>query len=72
MFAPRIIERISKLKDAYDPRIIDALYNWPLPVCLCEKKLFEKMVTDIITDHFDKDYYENELHKRLRLYVKKL
>lgn len=53
--APGIITQIAELKDEYDDGIIDWLYEHKLPIQICSKQLFRKIVLSILDGTFDRE-----------------
>lgn len=63
MLAPGIITRIAELKDEYNDDIIDWLYEHKLPIQVCSKQLFRKIVHSIFEGTFDEDAVNEQLKR---------
>ena len=63
MFAPGIITRIAELRDEYDDSIIDWLYEHKLPIQVCSKQLFRKIVHSIFDGTFDEEAANEQLKR---------
>lgn len=61
-FAPGIINAIAEHKAVFTEEMIDKLYQWKIPK-RCNKKLFTKIIHDIMNNNFDETQAMNELQK---------
>lgn len=62
MLAPAIIHLLEKFKDIYDSEMIDILYMWKLPIQICDKELFQKIIESAVEGTYD----ENQANKKLK------
>lgn len=67
MLAPGILQPIAEYRDIYSDAYIDKIYEQKLPIQICSKELFVKIVHSILDDTFDEVKVEEELR---RLYNK--
>ncbi len=72
MLAPGIINPISDYKDVYTDEIIERLYEQKLPVQICDKKLFRKIVHSVLDGTYDESSIESELKSEYNKFVKQL
>lgn len=72
MLAPGIINPISEYKDVYTDEIIERLYEQKLPVQICDKKLFQKIVHSVLTGTYDEALIEAELKSAYNKFIKQL
>lgn len=70
LIAPGLIADIDKLKKWYKSEMIDKIYEWKLPIQICDKTLFKDMIEAVINERFDLIYYKNELYKCAQTYIK--
>lgn len=61
MLAPGVINLLKNYADYYNESYIDDLYNWKLPIQICNKQLFLSMIHDGLNGNFNFDYYELKL-----------
>lgn len=69
LIAPGLISDLGKLKKWYKLEMIDKIYEWKLPIQICNKMLFKDMVESVINGTFDIVYYKNELYKSAKKYI---
>lgn len=67
-----VADQIRKHKDAYDVSIIDKLYNWKLPVMICEKELFIEIIQSIMDGTYNIQYYNAQLQVRYDRFIDSL
>lgn len=72
MLAPGIISRIAELKYEYDDSIIDWLYDHKLPIQVCSKQLFRKIVLSIFDGTFDEEAVNEQLQRAYAKAIKSL
>ena len=72
MLAPGIINPIADYKDVYNDSIIDRLYEWELPVQICNKDLFVNLVHSVMNGSYDEEKFEAQLKDAYARFVKKL
>lgn len=72
MIAPGIINPISEYKDVYTDEIIERLYEQKLPVQICDKKLFTKIVHSVLDGTYDETSIEAELKSAYDKFVRAL
>lgn len=63
MLAPGIIYPIAEFVDVYDEAVVDKIYEQKLPVQLCDKVLFKKIINAIMDDTYNEEKTEKELKK---------
>lgn len=61
MLAPGIINSLHEFYDVYTDAMVDRLYEWKLPVQICEKKMFLNMIHSIFNKSFDADLFLKNL-----------
>ena len=62
MLAPGIVYPVAEYADVFDRSIVDKLYEWKLPVQICDKNFF----LDIINSLFDGTYDEQDVEEKLK------
>lgn len=62
MLAPGIISEIEQYKDLFDDSIVERLYDWKLPIQVCDKDLFLEIVHLIM----DGDFKLKDAEEKLR------
>ena len=67
-----VADKIRQHKDAYDVSIIDKLYNWKLPVMICEKELFIEIIQSIMDGTYNVQYYNAQLQVRYDRFIDSL
>lgn len=72
MLAPGIINPISEYKDVYTDEMIERLYEQKLPVQICEKKLFLKIVHSVLDGTYDESLIEDEIKTAYNKFVNQL
>lgn len=72
MLAPGIINPISEYKDVYTEEMIERLYEQKLPVQICDKRLFQKVVHSVLAGTYDEILIEAELKSAYNKFVKQL
>lgn len=63
MLAPGIIYPIAEFVDVYHEAVVDKIYEQKLPVQLCDKVLFKKIINAIMDDTYNEEKTEKELKK---------
>lgn len=63
MLAPGIIYPIAEFFDVYDEAVVDRIYEQKLPVQLCDKVLFKKIINTIMDDTYNEEKTEKELKR---------
>ena len=61
MIAPGLINAIPKYIDVYDDEMIEKIYQWQLPIQVCEKKLFYDIIHSVVQGTYDGEKTENKL-----------
>ena len=72
MIAPGIIEPIAEYRDVYSDEMVDKLFAWKLPVQVCSKKTFLKLVHAALEGNFDTTEVTKELKNEYNAFVKRL
>lgn len=72
MIAPGIINPIADYAEYYSDSIIDKLYSWKLPVQICSKGLFLKIVHSALDGNFNFDSTTSELKAAYNQFVNQL
>lgn len=67
--APGILTPFSNYADLYSDALVDKLYSWKLPVQICPKSLFLRMVHDAVAGSIDTEKYNKELELSYRKFV---
>ncbi len=62
ILAPRLIKDITSFADIYDDSFVDRVYEWDLPIQICNKKQFLSFVHSV----FDGSYVEEEFEQKLK------
>ncbi len=57
MLAPALINAIPKYKDVYSDEVVDRIFEWKLPIQVCEKKLFLQLIHSSLDGTFDEDRF---------------
>lgn len=70
MIAPGIIRPIEKYKDVYEDGMIDRIYEFTLPFCCCDKKLFRSIVHSILDGSYDEEAVDKKLKAKYRKSLK--
>lgn len=70
--APGIIDPISDYAEFYSDSIVDKLYSWKLPVQICSKELFLKIVHSASDGDFNFDSITRELKVAYNQFVNQL
>lgn len=71
-FAPFVICPIVELKDVFDIKYIDRIYEHRLPFNICNKELFIEIVESLIYGTFDEVYYTKRLEEQCKKLVASL
>lgn len=72
MIAPGIIEPIAEYRDVYSDEMVDKLFGWKLPVQVCSKKTFLKLVHTALEGNFDTTEVTKDLKSEYNAFVKRL
>lgn len=72
MLAPGIINPIADYAEYYSDSIIDKLYSWKIPVQICSKGLFLKIVHSALDGNFNFDSTTSELKAAYNQFVNQL
>lgn len=72
MIAPGLIKSVYEYKDVYSDDIIDRLYEHKLPVQICDKFLFLKIVQAIFNDTYTEEWATQQLKVAYKKFVKSL
>ena len=72
MIAPGIINPIADYAEYYSDSIIDKLYSWKLPVQICSKGLFLKIVHSALEGSTNFDSITSELKVAYKQFVNQL
>lgn len=71
-FTPFVICPIVELKDVFDIKYIDRIYEHRLPFNICNKELFIEIVESLIYGTFDEVYYTKRLEEQCKKLVASL
>lgn len=63
------LELLKKFKELYDRKLIDQLYEEPLPVQICEKELFCEIIEASMEGRLDREAVAEKLRERYDRYV---
>lgn len=63
MIAPGLVADISSYADVYEDAIVDRIYEWKLPLNICEKELFLDMVHSCLNEAFDEKKFMSKLKR---------
>ncbi|MBQ7525580.1 MAG: hypothetical protein IJT09_04030 [Abditibacteriota bacterium] len=66
-FFPGTMDPVKDLREYFEDSMIDEVYEYKLPLCVCDKKLFTSIVKSALDDTFD---YDKTLRKLKRAYNK--
>ena len=72
MLAPGIIYPLEKFKDIYDSEMIDVLYMWKLPIQICDKELFQKIIESAVSGTYDEEQATKKLRAAYNKFVDQL
>lgn len=72
MLAPGIIKTIADYKDVFSDIMIDHLYEWRLPMQVCSKGLFTRIIHSLMENTLDEKAIETELKKAYCKAIRKL
>lgn len=72
IIAPGIIEPIAEYRDVYTDDMVDKLYAWKLPVQVCSKKTFLKLVHAALEGNFDTTEVKKALIDEYASFIKHL
>lgn len=72
MAVPGVVNTIAKYKDVYSDSIIDRLYEQELPVQICDKTLFCKIVHSVLDGTYNEDSVNAELKSAYSKFVNQL
>lgn len=72
ILAPGIIEPIAGYRDVYTDEMVDKLFAWKLPVQVCSKKTFLKLVHAALEGNFDTTEVKKALSAEYASFIKHL
>ena len=72
MLAPGIVHPLERFKDIYDSEMIDVLYMWKLPIQICDKELFRKIIESAVSGTYDEEQANKKLKAAYNKFVDKL
>lgn len=70
MIAPGLINSLDQYKDIFDPSIVDHIYEFKLPFCCCDQKLFLSIISSIMNETYDEEAVNNKLKAAYRKCLK--
>lgn len=72
MLAPGIIHLLEQFQDIYDSEMIDILYMWKLPIQICNKELFQKIIESAVDGTYDEEKANKKLKAAYNNFVDRL
>lgn len=72
MIAPGLVSSIKNYKNVYEDKLVEKLYEWELPIRICDKKLFIGIIHSIFDGTYDEEFALENLRKAYKKFVEKL
>ena len=72
ILAPGIVNPIEEFKDVYSDEIVNRLYEWTLPVQICEKRLFFTVIHSVLDGTYDEIIIEKTLKAAYNKFIQTL
>lgn len=72
MLAPGLVAALGKFEDIYDPEMVDMLFDWKLPVQICDKELFREIIEKAIRGLLDEELANRKLKTAYNRFVDRL
>lgn len=72
MLAPGLVTALGEFDDIYVPEMIDMLFDWKLPVQICDKELFREIIEKSISRSLDEEQAYRKIKNAYNRFVDKL
>lgn len=72
MVEPEFVNTLSEYTDLYTDALVDDIYEWKLPIQICDKQLFLDIVHAGLLGKYNKEFYEHKLEIAFKKAVEKL
>lgn len=72
MIAPGLISSIKGYKDIYDDKFVEKLYEWEIPINICNKKLFLEIIHEILDESYNEEVVLESLRTEYNKFIDKL